>query len=98
MARATATLTASGDVVFHNCDHPELVAAWEAAIPESGRSFDHRRGRWWVAAEHVDRALALAERHLDLDIELVDGPYSRATFCPCRGALHQVRRLAGRAA
>ncbi len=95
MARATATLTSCGDVIFHGCDHPQLHDAWAAAIPEDGRSFDHRRRRWWFAAEHVDRALALAERHLDLDITLVDGPYSRATICPCRGALHQVRRLAG---
>ncbi len=95
MPRATATLTASGDAVFHLQPSPELLAAWEAAIPDNARSFDPGRGRWWFAAEHVDRALALAERHLDLDITLIDGPRSRATACACRGALYQVRRLAG---
>ncbi len=96
MTRATATLTACGDVVFHLEPPRELLDGWEAAIPADGRRFDHRRRRWWFAAEHVDRALALAERHLD--ITLVDGPYSRATACPCRGALYRVRRLVGRRA
>ncbi len=95
MPRPTARLTTTGAAVFHNCDHPELLAAWETAIPEDGRSFDHRRRRWWFAAEHVDQALTLAERHLDLDITLVDGPYSRATVCPCRGLVRRLYHLAG---
>ena len=95
MSRATATLTSCGDAVFHLEPSPELLATWTAAIPESGRSFDPRRRRWWFAAEHVVRALALAERHLDLDITLVDGPRSRATFCPCRGLVHRLHRLSG---
>ncbi len=93
MPRPTATLTACGDAVFHLDPPPELLDGWAATIPEGGRSFDHRRGRWWFAAEHVDQALGLAERFLD--VELVDGPRWRATACPCRGALHQLRRLAG---
>ncbi len=93
MPRATATLTASGDAIFHNCDHPELLGAWAAAIPNDARTCDPERRRWWFPAEYVDLALALAERFLD--IRLVDGPRSRATFCPCQGALHQLRRLAG---
>ncbi len=93
MTRPTARLTTVGDVIFAGCDHPQLHEAWETAIPEDGRSFDHRRRRWWFAAEHVDRALALAERHHD--VELIDGPRWRATFCPCRGAFQQLRRLRG---
>ncbi len=93
MTRPTATLTTTGDVVFAGCDHPELLAAWEATIPESARTFDHRRGRWWFSGEYADSALGLAERYAD--IELIDGPRWRATACPCRGALYQVRRLAG---
>ncbi len=95
MTRATARLTSVGDVIFHLEPPPELLDGWAAAIPESARTFDPRRRRWWFAAEHVDRALALAERHAD--IELIDGPRWRSSGCPCRGALHQVRRLAGRA-
>ncbi len=98
MARATATLTTNGDAIFHLTPPPELTAAWTTNIPEDARTFDPRRRRWWFAAEHVDRALALAERHLDLDITLVDGPRWRSTVCPCRGLVHQLRRLAGRAA
>ena len=93
MARATATLTSVGDAIFHLEPCPELFAAWEAAIPEEARSFDHRRARWWFSAEYVDLALGLADRFLD--VELVDGPRWRSTFCLCRGALHRVRRLAG---
>ncbi len=96
MARATATLTACGDAVFHLEPPPALLAAWETAIPEDGRSFDHRRRRWWFSGEYADTALGLAERYAD--IELVDGPRSRSSGCPCRGALYRVRRLVGRRA
>ncbi len=95
MARATATLTTVGDAVFTGCDDPQLLAAWEAAIPESARTFDPRRRRWWFSGEYADTALGLAERYAD--IELIDGPRWRATACPCRGALHQLRRLRGAA-
>ncbi len=95
MTRATATLTSCGDAVFRGCDHPQLLAAWEAAIPEDARSFDHRRGRWWVSGEYADAALGLAERFLD--VEVVDGPRWRSTICPCQGVLHRVRRLRGAA-
>ncbi len=93
MARATATLTSCGDAIFRLQPSPELLAAWAAAIPDDARSCDPERQRWWFAAEHVDRALALAERYAD--VALIDGPHSRSTFCPCQGALHQVRQLAG---
>ena len=96
MTRATATLTSTGNVIFRLHPSPELLAAWETTIPESERSLDHQRGRYWFSAEYVDLALGLAERFLD--IELVNGPYSRSSLCPCQGALHHVRRLAGRAA
>ncbi len=96
MARATARLTSVGDVVFSGCDHPQLLAAWEAAIPAAARTFDPRRRRWWVSGEYADTALGLAERYAD--IELVDGPRSRSSGCPCRGALYRVRRLVGRRA
>ncbi len=93
MPRATARLTTAGDAVFTGCDDPQLLAEWEAAIPADGRNLDHRRRRWWFAAEHVDRALDIAERYHD--VELIDGPRWRSSGCPCRGALHRVRRLAG---
>ncbi len=96
MTRATARLTTIGDVVFSGCDHPELIAAWRATIPETAQTFDPRRRRWWFAAEHVDRALDIAERYHD--VELIDGPRWRSSTCVCRGTLHQLRRLAGRAA
>ena len=93
MARATATLTSVGDAIFHVKPCPELLAAWEAAIPDDARSCDPERGRWWFSSEYLDIALGLAERFYD--ITLVDGPRWRSTLCPCRGALHRVRRLAG---
>ena len=93
MARATATLTSCGDVVFHLQPSPELLTAWQMAIPEAARTFDPRHRRWWVSGEYADLALALAERHTD--VELIDGPRWRSSTCPCRGALHQLRRLAG---
>ncbi len=96
MARATATLTSCGDAVFHLEPPPELLAAWEAAIPEGARTFDPRCRRCWVSGEYADTALGLAERYAD--VELIDGPRWRATACPCRGALYQVRRLVGRRA
>ncbi len=96
MARAAARLTSVGDVIFTGCDDPQLLAAWEAVIPATARTFDPRRRRWWVSGEYADTALGLAERYTD--VELIDSPRSRATLCPCRGALHQVRRLAGRRA
>ena len=96
MPRATARLTSVGDVIFSGCDDPQLLAAWEAAIPAEARSCDPGRRRWWMSGEYADTALGLAEQFLD--IQLVDGPRWRATLCPCRGALHQVHRLVGRAA
>ncbi len=96
MARATATLTTVGDAVFTGCDDPQLLDAWAATIPAAARSCDPRRRRWWFAGEYADTALALAERYHD--VELIDGPRWRSSTCPCRGALHQLRRLAGRAA
>ncbi len=93
MPQATARLTTLGDVVFTGCDDPEIIAAWETAIPEGARSCDHQRRRWWFSGEYVDLALALAERHLD--VELIDGPRWRSSTCVCRGALHQLRRLRG---
>ncbi|MDP9371682.1 MAG: hypothetical protein M3Q65_04345 [Chloroflexota bacterium] len=96
MPRTTATLTTTGDVVFTGCDHPEVLAAQAASIPESERSIDPQRRRCWVSGEYLDLALSLAERYLDLT--LIDGPRWRSSTCPCRGALYQVRRLAGRAA
>jgi hypothetical protein len=95
MARATARLTSAGNAVFSGCNHPQLLAAWEAAIAAATRSFDHRRGRLWVSGEFADTALGLAERFLD--IQLIAGPRWRSTFCPCQGALHRVRRLRGAA-
>ncbi len=95
MARATARLTSVGDMVFSGCDHPQLLAAWEAAIPEAARTCDPGRRRWWFSAEYVDRALSLAERYHD--VELVDGPRWRSTVCPCRGLVHQLLRLRGAA-
>ncbi len=93
MFRPTAKLTSTGDAIFSHCDNPQLHAAWTTSIPEDARSCDPQRRRWWFAAEHVDRALAIAERYHD--VELIDGPRSRSSGCPCRGALHRVRRLAG---
>lgn len=93
---ATATLTSVGDVVFHHCITPALLDAWEARIPPEARSHDPERRRCWIAAEYLDVALALAERYHD--VELIDGPRSRATHCLCRATLTQLRRRARRAA
>ncbi len=93
MARATATLTSCGDAVFRNCNHPELLARWRAAVPEDARTFDPRRGRWWFSAEYVDLALALAERYTD--VELVDGPHWRSSTCPCQRLVYRLHRLSG---
>ncbi len=94
--RATVRLTSTGNAIFSGCDHPELHAAWTTSIPESARSCDPQRRRWWFAAEYVDQALAIAERYDD--VALIDGPRWRATACPCQGLVHRLRRLAGGAA
>ena len=85
MVRATATLTARGETVFHLEPSPELLAAWEMATPEAARTFAPQRRRWWFSGEYADTALGLTER--SLDIQLIDGPRWRSSTCPCRGAL-----------
>lgn len=94
-SRATATLTSVGDVIFRGCITPALLAAWETRIPPEARSHDPERRRCWISAEYLDVALALAERYHD--VELVDGPRSRATRCLCRTAIAQLRQRARKA-